>query len=231
MKALRQAVAAGQLLVYVSLGTVLTTPECLRGNARSAMTGKQLCRSVFRAVFEELGAEPISGTTPSEEICAKSGSRPLIIVSVGPEAKLLAGLRVPSNVMCRHSVPQLDVLRLKPSLFVTHCGQNSFMESLAFGVPMVACPGWGDQPVNAAKVQTLGVGLKVDRPSFGHGFAHFKSSEDLKSHYKNEVRKAVRAVLEAPDRFAVNAQAFERSFALAGGLDEAVNSLLVASGA
>merc|ERR1711972_447859 len=49
-------------------------------------------------------------------------------------------------------------------IFLTHGGQNSFTESLAAGTPVLVCPGFGDQPLNAQKAVALGVGLKVDRP-------------------------------------------------------------------
>ncbi|KAL3829278.1 hypothetical protein ACJIZ3_018080 [Penstemon smallii] len=37
--------------------------------------------------------------------------------------------------------------------FVTHCGWNSTLESLVFGVPVVAIPQWTDQATNAKLVQ------------------------------------------------------------------------------
>ncbi|KAL7219776.1 hypothetical protein ACSBR2_012776 [Camellia fascicularis] len=45
---------------------------------------------------------------------------------------------------------QLEVLS-HPSLgcFVSHCGWNSALESLASGVPVVAVPRWSDQGTNA----------------------------------------------------------------------------------
>ncbi|KAF3444164.1 hypothetical protein FNV43_RR13854 [Rhamnella rubrinervis] len=46
--------------------------------------------------------------------------------------------------------PQEEVLA-HPSVacFMTHCGWNSSMESLASGIPVVAFPQWGDQVTNA----------------------------------------------------------------------------------
>ena len=38
------------------------------------------------------------------------------------------------------------------------------MESLHFGVPVVACPGFGDQPSNAQRAQRLRLGRCVLRP-------------------------------------------------------------------
>jgi UDP-glucoronosyl and UDP-glucosyl transferase len=44
--------------------------------------------------------------------------------------------------------------------FVTHCGWNSTLESLACGVPMVAVPQWTDQVTNAKMVVDWGAGVR-----------------------------------------------------------------------
>ncbi|KAL1561577.1 UDP-glycosyltransferase 75C1-like [Salvia divinorum] len=51
---------------------------------------------------------------------------------------------------------QVEVLS-HPSVgcFVTHCGWNSTLESLAAGVPVVALPQWSDQSTNAKLVEDL----------------------------------------------------------------------------
>ncbi|XP_027336859.1 crocetin glucosyltransferase, chloroplastic-like [Abrus precatorius] len=47
--------------------------------------------------------------------------------------------------------------------FVTHCGWNSTMESLASGVPMVAFPQWTDQTTNAKVIQDVWkTGVRID---------------------------------------------------------------------
>ncbi|TVU35495.1 hypothetical protein EJB05_17387, partial [Eragrostis curvula] len=49
--------------------------------------------------------------------------------------------------------------------FVTHCGWNSTIEALAAGVPVVAYPGWADQPTNAKFLTDVyGVGVQLPRP-------------------------------------------------------------------
>ncbi|KAL6970913.1 Hexosyltransferase [Sarracenia purpurea var. burkii] len=60
---------------------------------------------------------------------------------------------------------QVEVLS-NPSLgcFVTHSGWNSTLESLAFGVPMVAFPLWIDQTTNAKLIEDVWrVGVRVTR--------------------------------------------------------------------
>ncbi|KAJ0239823.1 hypothetical protein HA466_0225460 [Hirschfeldia incana] len=65
--------------------------------------------------------------------------------------------------------PQLEVLSNKAiGCFLTHCGWNSTMEALTFGVPMVAMPQWTDQPMNAKYIQDVwkvGVRVKIDNES------------------------------------------------------------------
>lgn len=64
---------------------------------------------------------------------------------------------VPPWVQLRESVPQPAVLKLA-DCFITHAGMGSCTEGLWFGVPMVALPQAVDQPANAARLETIGVG-------------------------------------------------------------------------
>ena len=67
---------------------------------------------------------------------------------------------VPSNVLLRQRVPQLDVLQ-RARVFITHGGMNSTMEGLWHGVPLAVFPQFGDQPLNASRVRELGVGVSL----------------------------------------------------------------------
>ncbi|XP_055812020.1 UDP-glycosyltransferase 75C1-like [Solanum dulcamara] len=51
---------------------------------------------------------------------------------------------------------QVEVLK-HPSVgcFLTHCGWNSTLESIASGMPIVACPIWSDQVCNAKLIQDV----------------------------------------------------------------------------
>ncbi|KAG8391571.1 hypothetical protein BUALT_Bualt01G0201400 [Buddleja alternifolia] len=51
--------------------------------------------------------------------------------------------------------------------FVSHCGCSSMMESMKFGVPIIAMPMHLDQPLNARLVEEIGVGVEVVRNGFG----------------------------------------------------------------
>ncbi|XP_021614338.1 UDP-glycosyltransferase 74E2 [Manihot esculenta] len=85
--------------------------------------------------------------------------------------------------------PQLEVLAHKSvGCFVTHCGWNSILEALSFGVPMVAMPQWTDQPTNAkfvSDVWKVGIRVKVDE----EGIAT-----------KEEIERCMREVMEGETR-------------------------------
>ncbi|KAI8539690.1 hypothetical protein RHMOL_Rhmol09G0202500 [Rhododendron molle] len=51
--------------------------------------------------------------------------------------------------------------------FVSHCGWNSVLESIKFGVPIIAIPMHLDQPLNARLVEDVGVGVEVKRDETG----------------------------------------------------------------
>ncbi|CAK0862762.1 unnamed protein product, partial [Prorocentrum cordatum] len=160
LEKVRAAHTSGRGVVLASMGTVITGDmPGLGWDARAkgpdgldyGLTGRELCQAAWGGLFRALGA-------PSE------GEGPLLVVSVGPQASPLGDLAAPPNAVCAPVVPQVDVLRAGVDLFLTHGGQNSFTEALAHGTPVVVCPGFGDQVVNAGKAVDLGVGLKVDRP-------------------------------------------------------------------
>jgi UDP-glucose:(indol-3-yl)acetate beta-D-glucosyltransferase len=81
--------------------------------------------------------------------------------------------------------PQLDVLAHRAvGCFVTHCGWNSTLEALGFGVPMVALPIWTDQPINAWLIEAAwGVGVRARRDAASGIFL------------RDEIESCVRAVM------------------------------------
>ncbi|MCE0482391.1 hypothetical protein HAX54_041142 [Datura stramonium] len=53
--------------------------------------------------------------------------------------------------------------------FVSHCGWSSVIEALSYGVPIIAMPMQGDQPLNARLlVNEVGVGLEIHRDEEGN---------------------------------------------------------------
>ena len=118
---------------------------------------------------------------------------------------------------------QVDLLKAGVDLFLTHGGQNSFMESLSTGVPVVVCPGFGDQPVNAQKAVDLGVGLKVDRP-----FPEEGEVETAAAKYRADVTAALLQVI-ADESFGASARRCAEGMRNAGGVPRAAEAILEAA--
>lgn len=63
-----------------------------------------------------------------------------------------------SNIIFKKFMPQTDLLASgKISLFITHCGQNSLLESFHAGVRVLAVPLFGDQHRNAKLAEENGL--------------------------------------------------------------------------
>ncbi|MGI8312288.1 macrolide family glycosyltransferase [Saccharopolyspora hattusasensis] len=71
---------------------------------------------------------------------------------------------VPANFEVHQHVPQLEVLR-HASVFVSHTGMGSTMESLLHGVPLVSLPQTPEQALNGRRAAELGLGRTVDTES------------------------------------------------------------------
>jgi len=56
--------------------------------------------------------------------------------------------------------PQMELLS-RAALTITHAGLNTTMQSLFFGVPMIAIPMTHDQPAIAARIGWTGAGLVI----------------------------------------------------------------------
>nr|XP_024927299.2 UDP-glucosyltransferase 29-like [Ziziphus jujuba var. spinosa] len=58
--------------------------------------------------------------------------------------------------------PQVKILNhANTGGFVSHCGWGSLMESIKFGVPIIAMPMQFDQPMNARLAEVSGIGLEI----------------------------------------------------------------------
>ncbi|CAN4091182.1 unnamed protein product [Withania somnifera] len=96
-------------------------------------------------------------------------------------------------------VPQSQILNHSSiGGFVTHCGWNSMLESMSFGIPIIAMPMNHDQPLNSRLVEELGIGVEILRGENG----------EIK---REEVEKGIRKVVVENTRKEVNLKARELS--------------------
>ena len=154
---IQSAKSQGREIVFASMGTVGTSNHATLGwNGRRmdksgllrGLRGRDLCHAAWGGMFDTFGQ-------------ADANAGPLIVVSIGPQPGALTGLDPPPNAICLPFVPQgishtggkllflaiplatpltlyilrticgVDLLKAGLSVFLTHGGQNSFMESLA----------------------------------------------------------------------------------------------------
>nr|CDJ87494.1 UDP-glucuronosyl UDP-glucosyltransferase domain containing protein [Haemonchus contortus] len=74
------------------------------------------------------------------------------------------------NLVLSKWTPQTDLLaddRL--TLFITHGGAGSMMESATFGKPLIVIPLFGDQIRNAKLIEKFGFGVVVEKSHLLHG--------------------------------------------------------------
>lgn len=80
-----------------------------------------------------------------------------LVISLGGGMPLEAVSTLTGNPLVVSYAPQLEVLK-RAALTITHAGLNTVLESLTYGVPMVAIPISNDQPGVAARIVWAGVG-------------------------------------------------------------------------
>ncbi|GGV24723.1 glycosyl transferase [Streptomyces longisporoflavus] len=136
----------------------------------------------------------------------RARARELRAVVVDPDG-VLGPPRDDDNLLICTEVPQLALLAHTDAL-VCHAGHNTVTEALWHGVPLVVAPVRDDQPVVAARVTTVGAGVRV---RFGR--------TDAKA-----VGCALDAVLGQP-HFAAAARRVGHSFREAGGAPAAAAHL------
>jgi len=104
----------------------------------------------------------IKGDTAFFQNCIEAfrGENVDVIISAGQKFDVNKLKNIPDNIHIYSSVPQVEVLGYA-DVFVTHGGMNSVSESLVKGTPMVVIPFVSDQPVNARRIEELGLGKKL----------------------------------------------------------------------
>jgi MGT family glycosyltransferase len=86
-----------------------------------------------------------------------------VVLAVGERVDLAEIGPLPGNVEVHRVVPQVDVLATC-SVFLCHAGMGGLMEAMQAGVPVVTVPQTVEQESNAARVEQLGLGVRLDPP-------------------------------------------------------------------
>jgi hypothetical protein len=215
---IRAARALGRRVVFASMGTVITGNMPYWGwegrpvgedGLPYGLSGSELCRAAWAGVFDAFGCSSSTNNTPA-----------LIVLALGPQPEALGGLEAPANAICAPAFPQVDILAEGIDVFLTHGGQNSFMEAVSSGTPVVVCPGFSDQVTNSQKAVALGIGLKVDRPVPAAG-----NEAAAVQQYRESVCQALLQVVSKPN-FAACASGWADSVKTAGGVPRAADILL-----
>nr|KYP64132.1 putative UDP-glucosyltransferase At1g05670 family [Cajanus cajan] len=107
--------------------------------------------------------------------------------------------------------------------FVTHCGWNSTLEALSFGVPTVAMPYWSDQSTNAKLIEDvwkMGIRVTFDEKKIVRGEAlKYCIMEIMKSDRGKEIKNNMKQWK------ALAAQAVSEEGSSHENIEEFVNSL------
>lgn len=137
------------------------------------------------------------------EACA--GLNAQLVISLGGGLDLEALPNLSGNPIVVKYAPQLELLQ-KASLNITHAGLNTTLESLSYGVPMVAIPVTDDQPGVAERIVWTGVGesVKLSGLSIKH------------------MRKSVKRVLREPF-YKQNAVRLQEAICRTEGVNRAVD--------
>ena|SRR5258708_1516696 len=99
----------------------------------------------FKMCFEAFGGQPWQ-----------------VILSRGRKVDPTALGPAPDNFLVSPYVPQLEILP-RTQVFVTHAGMNSTMESLYYGVPMVAIPQTDEEVITARRIAEMGLGIALEK--------------------------------------------------------------------
>jgi zeaxanthin glucosyltransferase len=137
------------------------------------------------------------------EACAELDVQLIIALGGGTSPESLS--KLPGNPIVVGYAPQLELLQ-KASLTITHAGMNTTLESLSYGVPMVAIPITNDQPGVASRIAWTGTGEVIP----------------LKKVSVEKLQKAIKQVLTV-DSYQQNALKLQEAIKQGGGVSKAAD--------
>ncbi|MBE8966378.1 glycosyltransferase [Nostocales cyanobacterium LEGE 12452] len=135
--------------------------------------------------------------------CAELDVQLVIAHGGGMRKEIVRSL--PGSPLVVEYAPQPDIMA-KASLTITHAGMNTTLDSLSYGVPLVAIPITFEQPGTGARIRSTGVGevLSLSKLSV------------------STLRSTIEQVLTT-DSYKNNARKIQQSIQQAGGVKQAAN--------
>jgi MGT family glycosyltransferase len=120
-----------------------------------------------------------------------------VVLSRGKQIDPAALGPIPENFLVAPYVPQLEILS-RARVFITHAGMNSTMESLYYGVPLVAVPQTPEQMVTARRIAEMGLGAMLEKEAITSTMlretvervAHDQALDERVQHMKQFTREA-----------------------------------------
>ncbi|MDE6592628.1 MAG: glucosyltransferase [Oscillospiraceae bacterium] len=138
-------------------------------------------------------------------IAAFSNTEYQVIMSVGDIIEIKDLGDIPDNISVQKFVDQISVLN-KADVFLSHCGMNSVNESLYYKVPLVMYPQTREQEGVAARVEQVGAGILLKKPS------------------SDSIRETVEQVMNTPS-YRENAAAISEGFRKCPGAKGAADKI------
>ncbi|HBE31471.1 MAG TPA: glycosyl transferase family 1 [Cyanobacteria bacterium UBA11368] len=128
-----------------------------------------------------------------------------LVITHGGGMDAAAVAQLPGNPLVVEYAPQVEVIS-RARLTITHAGLNTVLDSLSYGVPLVAIPITFEQPGNAARIRQTGTGevIPVSRLS------------------ESQLRQTISRVL-TEESYLHNAQRIKNAIAQSGGVKKAAS--------
>src|ERR1700722_16318224 len=137
-----------------------------------------------------------------------------VVLAKGSNIELADLGPIPSNVIVVERAPQLELLK-RATLSITHAGLNTALESLAYGVPMVAIPISYDQFGVAARIAYHGVGESLGVGNLSVEALHALIQRVLNTYSYHEKAQYFKTIIARRRGLDVAAETIERAFAAA----------------
>jgi UDP:flavonoid glycosyltransferase YjiC (YdhE family) len=147
---------------------------------------------VYMTFGSVIGHLPEAAEVYRTALDAASGLPARVLLTVGRETDLGSLGAVPENGHVEQWVPQADAVA-EADVVVCHGGSGTTFGALAAGVPLVICPLFADQRVNARVAESAGAAIVAPRREVPRGALRGLGPADV-----DPLREAIERVLAEP---------------------------------